>query len=72
MENINDLKEDFIPDDRIIVIESQIHKWFSDFLALYKTHDVTPYIHAFRCHVPEFLRKYNNINFLFLWAPILY
>ena len=36
--------------------------WVVKFTALYQTKDVTPYIHAFAMHVPEFLRMYGNIS----------
>ena len=32
------------------------------FTELYQSKDVTPYIHAFAMHVPEFLRMYGNIS----------
>ena len=34
-----------------------------NFLKLYQTKDVTPYIHALNAHVPEFLKLYKNIAY---------
>lgn len=36
--------------------------WVKLFNSLYQTKDVTPYMHAFAMHVPEFLSLYGNIN----------
>ena len=35
--------------------------WVEVFTSLYQTKDVTPYMHAFAMHVPEFLSLYGNI-----------
>ena len=43
-------------------LEKSIKSWVVKFTALYQTKDVTPYIHAFAMHVPEFLRMYGNIS----------
>ena len=34
-------------------------KWVGQTVSLYQTKDVTPYVHAFSMHVPEFLRLHN-------------
>ena len=43
-------------------LSNRICIWTNDFLFLYTASDVTPYMHAFRCHVPQFLRLYSNIG----------
>ena len=35
--------------------------WVKNFLKIYQTKDITPYIHAFSMHIPQFLRLYGNI-----------
>ena len=35
--------------------------WRSNFLEVYQSKNVTPYMHAFVCHVPEFLRIHGAI-----------
>ena len=41
--------------------ETSIKSWVNKFLKIYQTKDITPYIHAFSKHVPQFLRLYGNI-----------
>ena len=41
--------------------ESLVKSWVTNFLEIYQTKDITPYIHAFSMHVPQFLRLYENI-----------
>ena len=41
-----------------ISVKSQVTK----FTRLYQTKDVTPYMHAFAMHVPQFLRSHGNIS----------
>ena len=36
--------------------------WVKLFVSLYQTKDVTPYMHAFSMHVPEFLHLHGNIT----------
>ena len=38
-----------------------VKSWVTIFLEIYQTKDITPYIHAFSMHVPQFLRLYGNI-----------
>ncbi len=40
--------------------EDRAKAWVRDFTSLYQSKDVTPYMHAFAQHVPEFLRLYDN------------
>ena len=42
--------------------EESVKSWVIKFTELYQTKDVTPYIHAFSKHVPQFLRMYGNIS----------
>ena len=41
--------------------EGRARDWIRLFTSIYQTKDVTPYMHAFAQHVPEFLRLYGNI-----------
>ena len=38
-----------------------VKSWITNFLEIYQTKDITPYIHAFSMHVSQFLRLYGNI-----------
>ena len=51
-------KQEFIVSD---VDGCSAKSWVTSFLKLYQTKDITPYIHAFSMHVPQFLRLYGNI-----------
>ena len=42
-------------------LQKDIKCWVKLFLKLYQTKNVTPYIHSFAYHVPEFIEKYGNI-----------
>ena len=42
--------------------KGKIGDWLSNFLELYQTKDVTPYMHALYAHVPKFLNLYTNIT----------
>ena len=35
--------------------------WVREFLTVYQTKNVTPYMHSFANHVPEFIKRYGNI-----------
>ena len=48
------------PDDTI-ELEWDIKNWVDLFLKQYQTKNVTPYIHAFAHHVPEFIQRYGSI-----------
>ena len=41
--------------------ELSAKSWVTNFLKVYQTKDITPYIHAFSMHVPQFLHLYGNI-----------
>ena len=36
-------------------------KWVTEFMAVYQTKNVTPYIHLMAMHVPKFLKEYGNL-----------
>ena len=36
--------------------------WVNDFVTLYQTKDMTPYMHAFSMHVSQFLSLHGNIH----------
>lgn len=57
---IGDLKLDFCSNDETMNLKGKIRTWLADFLDLYQTKDVTPYMHALYAHVPEFLSLYTN------------
>ena len=44
------------PDD----FERDAKDWVDKFSTIYQKKDVTPYMHALICHVPEFLRQYDG------------
>ena len=48
--------------DDINKFEKSVKCWVTKFIGVYQTKDVTPYIHAFAMHVPEFLRLHGNIS----------
>ena len=37
-----------------------VKQWVEDFVSIYQTKDVTPYMHAFAKHVPEFLQLHHG------------
>ena len=45
-----------------VEVRDDIRKWMSLFLSVYVTKHITPYMHAFLYHVPEFLEVYGKIN----------
>ena len=53
---IKELKKDYTTEESISEIKSRIDSWFQKFLHVYQAKDVTPYMHALRNHVPEFLK----------------
>jgi len=56
---INKLKK---PDCDPEELEESARAWVRLFISLYQTKDVTPYIHAFAMHVPQFIRLHGNIT----------
>ena len=42
-------------------LQCDIKNWIKLFLKQYQTKNITPYMHAFAFHVPEFLKKYGSI-----------
>lgn len=45
-----------------VQLQLDIKEWVRKFLELYQTKNITPYVHAFACHVPEFVSHYGNIT----------
>lgn len=41
-------------------IEKSAKEWVNSFVSVYQRKDVTPYIHAFAYHVPQFLQLYDG------------
>ena len=56
------MRQTFYTIEEIDAFSQSVHNWIQDFLSIYQTKDITPYIHAFYCHVPQFLRLYGNID----------
>ena len=54
---------DYLSDVEVDQLHGDINAWVELFLKCFPTGNVTPYIHAFVCHVCEFLKSYNNINY---------
>ena len=63
MDMIGDLKLDFTSEEGILELQRNIKSWYTHFLKVYQAKDVTPYMHAQCCHVPEFLSLYQNIAY---------
>ena len=42
--------------------ESTAKDWVREFVTIYQTKHVTPYIHALAMHIPEFIRRYGNVS----------
>ena len=57
------MKETFSSNEIVDTFQEEVKEWIRDFLKIYQTKDVTPYMHAFNCHVPQFLKLYNNISY---------
>eukprot|EP00112_Aurelia_sp_Birch-Aquarium-sp1_P026799 Seg9737.2 transcript_id=Seg9737.2/GoldUCD/mRNA.D3Y31 product="hypothetical protein" protein_id=Seg9737.2/GoldUCD/D3Y31 len=58
-----ELRKSFDCDATIDAFKKSVEAWIKDFLYFYETHQVTSYMHAFRCHVPQLLNMYGNIAF---------
>lgn len=48
--------------DNIDHLQADLKQWMTTFLAVYQSRHVTPYMHSFICHVPEFLTLYGNLT----------
>ena len=57
------MKETFSSNEIVDTFQEEVKEWIRDFLKIYQTKGVTPYMHAFNCHVPQFLKLYNNISY---------
>ena len=42
-------------------LSRKIKSWVKLFTATYQSKDITPYIHAFSMHVPEFIKLHGNL-----------
>ena len=42
-------------------LQSDIKEWVRDFLTVYQTKNVTPYMHSFANHAPEFIKHYGDV-----------
>ena len=50
--------------DNIKELCASIKVWVKPFLSIYKSKDVTPYIHAFMMHVPQFIALHGILVYL--------
>ena len=57
-----ELKLDYSTDNETEAFRQNVKKWTEEFIFFYQASDVTPYMHTFRVHVPEFLELYKNIS----------
>jgi len=48
--------------DHMDKFEKSVKSWVTKFTSIYQTKDVTPYMHAFAMHVPQFLHLHGNIS----------
>jgi len=48
-------------DQEVYNLTEKIDIWLINFLDVYQTKIVTPYIHLLSSHIPEFVRKYGTI-----------
>ena len=55
------LSSDSFTSGEISVFEEDVKSWRSKFLEVYQSKHVTPYMHAFVAHVPEFLGIHGAI-----------
>ena len=55
------LSSDSFSSAEILVFEQEVKSWRSKFLEVYQSKNVTPYMHAFVAHVPEFLGIHGAI-----------
>ena len=57
MNIIGDLKLDYNDKKGVDALQMKIKDWLTKFTdrGIYQAKDVTPYMHALFCHVPEFL-----------------
>ena len=56
------LKMDFNNDSDVDIFGREIKLWVMQYYGLYTAASVTPYMHAFSQHVPEFIKLYGNVN----------
>ena len=49
------------PDIDPLELQDDIKNWVKMFLKVYQTKNITPYVHSFAFHVPEFIDKYGCI-----------
>ena len=47
--------------DNIEELRANIKAWVKLFLSIYQRKDVTPYMHAFMMHIPEFISLHGNL-----------
>ena len=51
-----------IQEEEIALFGEQAKDWVKAFIQIYQTKRVTPYMHAFQCHVGEFLKLYGSLK----------
>ena len=50
-----------LKDEEVDKFKCKVDDWLKNFLSVYQTKNVTPYIHLLACHIPEFLKQYGTI-----------
>lgn len=50
-----------LKDEEVDEFKCKVEDWLKNFLSVYQTKNVTPYIHLLVCHIPEFLKRYGTI-----------
>ena len=61
---INTINDEELTLDNIEELRASIKAWVKPFLSIYQSKDVTPYIHAFMMHVPQFIALHGILVYL--------
>lgn len=61
-ELFNKLSLDNLSSTQINQFQLDVKAWVKAFLKVYHTKHITPYIHCFAMHVPEFMHMYRNLS----------
>ena len=47
--------------DNVEKFRTDIKAWMKLFISIYQAKDITPYMHAFLMHVPQFISLHGNL-----------
>ena len=61
---INTINDEELTLDNIEELRASIKAWVKPFLSIYQSKNVTPYIHAFMMHVPQFIALHGILVYL--------